>query len=115
MADKEWSPEDDLDPVKIQKESLDLQKRFMEKIEKEEREKEERRNSEKDHLRQVVPYELPPAPTFEERSAVIVKAWTETKRIVPDAPDHVKAIVFQSLLYSASNGAGGGSFIGGLA
>lgn len=101
MTEKDWSPEDDADPIKIQKESLELQKKFMARIEKEDEEKAKREDEAKRYAGGPPVYTPPPPLTFEERCVRIEKAWTETKRLVPDAPDHVKTLVFQSLLHSS--------------
>jgi hypothetical protein len=102
MTEKDWSPEDEVDPIELQKRQLALGEKFMAKLEKEEAEK-AKRQAEAEVFVPAAPYMPPPPPTFEERCARIEKAWAETKRLVPDAPDNVKTIVFQTLLHSSEN------------
>jgi hypothetical protein len=111
--DKEWNPEDEVDPIELQKQQLALGKKFMERIEKEDAEK-AKREDEADRYARAPVYTPPPPLTFEERCVRIEKAWTETKRLVPDAPDHVKTLVFQSLLSSSGESVLGYGAIGSL-
>jgi hypothetical protein len=100
-GDKDWSPENEIDPLELQRQQLELGKKFMAKVEAKEKEEQERR----ERLAEAPPLgALGPAvvcvkpPSFEEVSAALTKCWEMTKKAVPDAPDHVKIIAFQSLL-----------------
>ncbi len=109
MADddeKEWDPEDPIE--KLQKKQIKLGEKLLEKIEKQEQESEEAKKREQQYA--AVPCAPFQAPTFDDLSVSITKAWTETKRIVPDAPDHVKTFVFQSLLSAMEHGRHAGPF-----
>lgn len=95
--DKDWSPESEEDPLKIQKEQLQIGKEFL-AMAKAEQEKMRQRAAEEPPARGFLVAEPPQPPSFEEVSAALTKCWEEAKKAVPDAPDHVKVIAFQALL-----------------
>jgi hypothetical protein len=109
MPEKDWSPEDEVDPIKLAQEQLAIGKRFMEKmekIEKAEAEEKARREAYKKEVNDApppgfsaVPYK-PPSP--EQVSEVLKKAWEETKRIMPDAPEAVQMRAFETLMHAFS-------------
>lgn len=99
-GDKDWSPESEEDPLKLQKEQLEIGKEFlaMAKAEQEKNRQREARVLEAPAVAELLGGEPMKPPSFEDVSAALAKCWEEAKKIVPDAPDHVKVIAFQSLL-----------------
>jgi hypothetical protein len=106
MADEEkgWSPEDEIDPAKIQKEYLEVAKDMIGQMKAD---KENRKKAEQEFQKQV--QAMPPMigvlgpykpPTPEEVSVKMKRAWEETKKIAPDAPDMVKLEIFRSMLHA---------------
>lgn len=99
--EKEWNPEDEIDPAKIQKEYLEVAKDMVNqfKADKVKREKEE----EAYRAMPAVIGGLGPfrPPTMEEISARMKRAWEETKKIAPDAPDMVKTEIFRNFLHAS--------------
>lgn len=102
-ADKDWSPESEQDPLELQREQLKIGKEFLE-MARAEKEKQAQREAAVLRVHQGPPVseyltadQIKP-PSFEEVSAALSKCWEEAKKAVPDAPDHVKVIAFQSLL-----------------
>lgn len=121
MSAKDWSPEGEDDPgeiakeqLRLQKEQLALGKRFMEKADKAEAEAEAKAQAERNAGPPMGPgvYLGPPGyatttykpPSFEEVSDKVKRAWDEVKRVVPDAPDQVKFMVFNLLIEDRSGG-----------
>lgn len=99
--EKEWNPEDEIDPAKVQKEYLEVAKDMISqmKADKAKRAKEEEE------------YKAMPAviggmgvfrpPTMEEMSTRMKRAWEETKKIAPDAPEMVQTEIFRNLLHTS--------------
>jgi hypothetical protein len=106
----DWTPEQEkeLDPVRLQRESLDLMKKFMAKMEK----------YEKGELPAPAAPLAPPAelvgqppmgvgrrismpkpPTFDEKKAQFKKAWEATKEIAPDGHYAVQCEIFRMLAH----------------
>lgn len=114
--DKDWSPESELDPAKLQAEGIKQLRRVADLGEAD-----ERRRIEADKKftedRDVVPQSvgMVPAfvrPSFSEISDRLKRAWEETHRIAPEAPAHVQMFVIQTLYHTlpedtGSEGVGG--------
>lgn len=104
MAEKEWSESPEDDPVELQKRQLALGKKFLDKMEAQEA-KDKEREAALPVYGTVTTYS---PPTFEQTSERVKKAWDEVERIVPRAPDAVKAQAFQALMNTSQ-------FFGGVA
>lgn len=112
----DWNPDDEIDPVELQKEQLKLQKeqlalgrKIVEKAEAAEAKAKAAEDSAKrppvlgrvaegDYAQAGPSFRSYTPPTFEEVSVRICKAWSEVARILPDAPDGAKILAFQVLL-----------------
>jgi len=105
MADeKDWNSDDEIDPVKVQKEALELGKKYMGKMESLEKELRERNEQTKEALQRAEPH-LPTkfrvdVLTPEQTSAACQRSWVEVKSIMPDAPDAIKLHAFNSLVFA---------------
>jgi hypothetical protein len=99
----DWTPEKESedDPIKLQKEQIAMGKEFLARIK---REDEERKAREKEYAARgpMVAAVAYTAPTFEEVSAVLKKAWEGVEAIMPTAGDRVKAHAFQMLVQAAA-------------
>lgn len=109
--DKEWSEDPADDPVELQKEQIKIGRELLDRVKRQE---EEARAREEEYAARgpmiaPAPYK---APTFEEVSAVLKKAWDEVERIMPTAPDAVKARAFDTMMHSAAPPPGGGFVTG---
>lgn len=101
-AEKEWSENPEDDPVELQKKQLELGKKFLEKIEKQEAEDNARKEREKAYAQAPIAAHAYTPPTLEDVSAVLKKAWDEVERIMPTAGDRAKTHAFQSLIQAAA-------------
>lgn len=98
-----WSAERELDPEKLQKEYLHLAKELVGDM----KEQKAKAAAEKKQMEEACAQ--PPMramgfaykpPTFEEVSAKLKRAWEETKKIAPDAPEFVQAEIIRTLMHS---------------
>lgn len=98
MAPKEYDPDDEVDPIELQKEQIAMGKEFLGRLRKQDAAEAARM----EEFRETSPsvFAAPPPQTFEEASADIKKTWEEVKKVCPDAPDTVKAMAFQQLMYT---------------
>ena len=110
MADpeKDWSPELEEDPIKIQKELLNLAKGAFAKADEIEKRAQERMKDLKSHSGCPPPgvayrTSLPSLPKLCDVLVQCDCAWREVKRIASDAPDAIKARIFDQLLFSDFN------------
>src|SRR5574339_542615 len=104
MDEKEWDP-DEPAPVELQKEQLKLGKEFLQRLKDQEKVDAERRAEYEAERAERGPMIAPAAykaPSFEEVSAVLKKAWDEVERIMPTAGDQVKVQAFQMLTHAAA-------------
>lgn len=104
MSGDDWTPEKEAedDPIKLQKEQIEIGRELLERVKKEEAAIKAR--EEAYAARAVQPGAGSPykPPTFEEVSAVLKKAWDECERIMPTAGDRAKAMAFQTLMQAAA-------------
>ena len=105
--DKEWSEEDELDPLKMQREGIDALNKVI-KLREEEVAKEGaevQRPTVSPPIEDLEPERLVAfsAPTFSETSKRLQRAWKETKAIAPDAPPEVQARIFHDLNMARSD------------
>ena len=101
-GDKEWSEDPEDDPVNLQKRQIELGKKFLEKMEKQEAEEAARKAEYAAHPRAAIAADAYTPPTFEEVCAVLKKAWDGVEAIMPTAGDKAKAIAFQTLIQAAA-------------
>lgn len=115
MADEgtDWSPENEIDPAKVQREYLEVAKELIGEM----KAAKEKKQIEKEKIEREMQEEIVSIPgviggigigrykppTFEEMSARMKRAWEETKRIAPDASDFVKAEILRTLTQAAGN------------
>ena len=97
----EWSPENELDPVKLQAETLKMMRELMKILHK------------GPPAEPALPMMPPPAviggvgrrvsmpkpPTFDEKKAQFKKAWEATKEIAPDGHYAVQCEIFRMLAH----------------
>jgi hypothetical protein len=98
---EEYDPENEIDPLKIQREQLDLAKEFMAKMKEREAKEKAAEDAYAAHPRPIAARTYTP-PTFEEVSAVLKKSWEGVEAIMPTAGDRVKAVAFQTLMQAAA-------------
>lgn len=97
---KEYDPDKEIDLDDLQRRQLELGEKLMEKLEKAEAGLGAPQGAESPDtigppvLRSV--FYTPP--TFEAVSGRVKRAWDEVNRIIPDAPEGVKLLAFQSLM-----------------
>lgn len=100
---KEYDPENEVDPEQIARDHLALGKKILDRMEKADAEEERRKLEYAEAVRpvagSVMVYKPPP---LEEVSASLKKAWDEVEKIMPTAPDAVKTLAYQTLLYSTA-------------
>ncbi len=103
MSKDDWTPEkeEEDDPIKLQKEQLALGKEFMDRLKKEDEEKKRRQEEYAARGPEMAPA-VYKAPTFEEVSSTLKKAWDEVERIMPGAPEAAKSYAFQTLVNAAA-------------
>lgn len=95
----EWSPENEKDLEKIQREVLSVQKEVLEKL-KADQDREKKAEAEMAALPPIGAMAYKP-PTFQEVSARMKRAWEETKKIDPEAPPLVQAKMLEILLHAS--------------
>lgn len=97
----DWTPEkeEEDDPIKLQKEQIAMGKEFLSRLRREEEEK-KAREAEYAERGPMIPPAAYKAPTFEEVSAGMKKAWDEVERIMPNATNEAKSYAFQTLLHA---------------
>lgn len=103
--DKDWSPEGELDPAKLQAEGIKQLKRVADLAEEDKKERLAFEKKVKDNMDRP---EVPPMvgmaafvrPSFSEISARMKRAWEETHRIAPEAPSHVQGMILQALYHA---------------
>ena len=103
--DKDWSPEGELDPAKLQAEGIKQLKRVADLAEEDKKERADVAKKIKDNMDQpAMPAMVGVAafkrPSFSQISARLKRAWEETHRIAPEAPSHVQALIVQTLYHS---------------
>lgn len=94
---EDYDPENEIDPMKIQKEALELQKKFMARLEKEDAMAQAARDAAKAPKAYLHAAPVYTPPTFEEVSLALKKAWYEVEAIMPTAGDQTKAFALQAL------------------
>lgn len=99
-GDKEWSENPEDDPVELQKKQLEMGRKFLEKIEKQEADEKARQDRERAYQPALRAASAYTPPTFEEVSGRIKQAWDEVERIMPAAPDTAKVKAFEALMHS---------------
>lgn len=111
-ADKEWTPEDEVDPVKLQQEQIALGKEFLQRLKNQEKIDAERKAAYEQARAEgpLIAAQTYTPPTFEEISSRIKKCWDELERIMPTAPDAAKVKAFEVLLHGSAMGYGVGPY-----
>lgn len=106
----EWDPENESDPDKLQREFLAMGKDLLSQIKANCKREKLEEGLLKEDLLEVCAVPAPVmigayrAPTLEEASLRVKKAWEETKKIAPDASDSIQVEILRTLLMSSWSG-----------
>lgn len=101
--DKDWSPESELDPAKLQAEGIKQLRRVADLGEADEKrrlEANKRLKEDRGAVPQSVGMVAFARPSFSEISDRLKRAWEETHRIAPEAPSHVQMFCVQTLYHT---------------
>jgi hypothetical protein len=115
---KEWSEEDEIDPVKIQKEFLDMAKESLSELKKIDAAKKAREESEIAAFKSAAgklgdcPASLR-MPTTQEVLARCVEHWAIIEKAMPTAPTEIRVDVFRLLQYTEAVESAKGSIANG--
>jgi hypothetical protein len=104
MAETEWNPDEEIDPVKLQKEHLELGKEMLRRLKAQEEETRVRKEEYREAMAAAPAasaYSYSP-PSLEEVSGVLKRAWVELVAIMPDAPAEVTVVAFEMLVRAAA-------------